>query len=77
MHLCSQALSFDAHSLTVPVIKWLGVLPSDIKRYYHKNYEIISVCCCAYSVEPLETMICPKRCLRHNKMKSLGDEYVQ
>ncbi|XP_020605537.1 meiotic recombination protein SPO11-like [Orbicella faveolata] len=28
----SKALSFDAHSLTVPVIKWLGVLPSDINR---------------------------------------------
>nr|XP_058968762.1 meiotic recombination protein SPO11-like [Pocillopora verrucosa] len=28
----SKALSFDAHSLTVPVLKWLGVLPSDITR---------------------------------------------
>jgi len=28
----SKALSFDAHSLTVPVVKWLGVLPSDINR---------------------------------------------
>ncbi|RMX48287.1 hypothetical protein pdam_00014730 [Pocillopora damicornis] len=27
-----HALSFDAHSLTVPVLKWLGVLPSDITR---------------------------------------------
>lgn len=33
----SQALSFDAHSLTVPVIKWLGVLPSDINRYLSKE----------------------------------------
>ena len=29
----SQALSFDAQNLTVPVLKWLGVLPSDIERY--------------------------------------------
>ena len=28
-----QAMSFDAHSLIVPVIKWLGVLPSDINKY--------------------------------------------
>lgn len=28
-----QALSFDSHNLTVPIIKWLGVLPSDIERY--------------------------------------------
>ncbi|PFX31488.1 Meiotic recombination protein SPO11 [Stylophora pistillata] len=28
----SKALSFDAQSLTVPVLKWLGVLPSDIIR---------------------------------------------
>ncbi|KAK2574378.1 Meiotic recombination protein SPO11 [Acropora cervicornis] len=28
----SKALSFDSHNLTVPIIKWLGVLPSDIER---------------------------------------------
>uniref|UniRef100_A0A8C3PZR0 Topoisomerase 6 subunit A/Spo11 TOPRIM domain-containing protein n=1 Tax=Chrysolophus pictus TaxID=9089 RepID=A0A8C3PZR0_CHRPC len=25
-------MSFEAHQLTVPCIKWLGLLPSDIKR---------------------------------------------
>ena len=37
-----QALSFDAHSLTVPVIKWLGVLPSDINRYYKVLFKRVS-----------------------------------
>lgn len=25
-------MSFEAHNLTVPAIRWLGLLPSDIKR---------------------------------------------
>ncbi|XP_038187476.1 meiotic recombination protein SPO11 isoform X1 [Arvicola amphibius] len=28
----SMSMSFEAHSLTVPAIRWLGLLPSDIKR---------------------------------------------
>ncbi|XP_072918460.1 meiotic recombination protein SPO11 [Hemitrygon akajei] len=28
----SMSMSFDAHSLTVPIISWLGLLPSDIQR---------------------------------------------
>nr|XP_045013326.1 meiotic recombination protein SPO11 isoform X2 [Jaculus jaculus] len=28
----SMAMSFEAHSLTVPAVRWLGLLPSDIKR---------------------------------------------
>ncbi|XP_073740037.1 meiotic recombination protein SPO11 isoform X3 [Callorhinus ursinus] len=28
----SKAMSFEAHNLTVPAIRWLGLLPSDIKR---------------------------------------------
>lgn len=34
IQLCSlpQSMSFEAHSLTVPAIRWLGLLPSDIKR---------------------------------------------
>ncbi|KAM5245796.1 meiotic recombination protein SPO11 isoform 1-T1 [Ctenodactylus gundi] len=28
----SMSMSFDAHNLTVPAIRWLGLLPSDIKR---------------------------------------------
>ncbi|XP_072044802.1 meiotic recombination protein SPO11-like [Amphiura filiformis] len=28
----SRSLSYDSHNLTVPVIRWLGVLPSDIER---------------------------------------------
>ncbi|XP_069740853.1 meiotic recombination protein SPO11 isoform X2 [Narcine bancroftii] len=28
----SMSMSFDAHSLTVPIIRWLGLLPSDIQR---------------------------------------------
>ncbi|XP_072370625.1 meiotic recombination protein SPO11 isoform X3 [Scyliorhinus torazame] len=28
----SMSMSFDAHSLTVPIIGWLGLLPSDIQR---------------------------------------------
>ncbi|XP_048464447.1 meiotic recombination protein SPO11 isoform X4 [Rhincodon typus] len=28
----SRSMSFDAHSLTVPIISWLGLLPSDIQR---------------------------------------------
>ncbi|XP_032304440.1 meiotic recombination protein SPO11 isoform X3 [Coturnix japonica] len=28
----SVSMSFEAHQLTVPCIKWLGLLPSDIKR---------------------------------------------
>ncbi|KAJ8779053.1 hypothetical protein J1605_012904 [Eschrichtius robustus] len=28
----SMAMSFEAHNLTVPAIRWLGLLPSDIKR---------------------------------------------
>ena len=33
-----QALSFDSHNLTVPIIKWLGVLPSDIERYNQHDH---------------------------------------
>ncbi|XP_038658855.1 meiotic recombination protein SPO11 isoform X4 [Scyliorhinus canicula] len=29
----SMSMSFDAHSLTVPIIGWLGLLPSDIQRW--------------------------------------------
>ncbi|XP_033116516.1 meiotic recombination protein SPO11-like [Anneissia japonica] len=28
----SKSYSFDSHNLTVPSIRWLGVLPSDVKR---------------------------------------------
>ncbi|XP_005392314.1 PREDICTED: meiotic recombination protein SPO11 isoform X3 [Chinchilla lanigera] len=28
----SMSMSFEAHNLTVPAIRWLGLLPSDIKR---------------------------------------------
>ncbi|CAH6776712.1 Spo11 [Phodopus roborovskii] len=28
----SMSMSFEAHSLTVPAVRWLGLLPSDIKR---------------------------------------------
>ncbi|XP_008052596.1 meiotic recombination protein SPO11 isoform X1 [Carlito syrichta] len=28
----SMSMSFDAHNLTVPAIRWLGLLPSDLKR---------------------------------------------
>lgn len=28
----SRAMSFEAHSLTVPSVMWLGLLPSDLKR---------------------------------------------
>ncbi|XP_059834708.1 meiotic recombination protein SPO11 isoform X2 [Hypanus sabinus] len=28
----SMSMSFDAHNLTVPIISWLGLLPSDIQR---------------------------------------------
>ncbi|XP_073094188.1 meiotic recombination protein SPO11 isoform X3 [Manis javanica] len=28
----SMAMSFEAHNLTVPAIRWLGLLPSDLKR---------------------------------------------
>lgn len=28
-----QAMSFEAHSLTVPGIMWLGLLPSDLQRF--------------------------------------------
>ncbi|KAM6164633.1 meiotic recombination protein SPO11 isoform 3-T3 [Rhynchocyon petersi] len=28
----SLSMSFEAHNLTVPAIRWLGLLPSDIKR---------------------------------------------
>uniref|UniRef100_A0A8C2LS95 DNA topoisomerase (ATP-hydrolyzing) n=1 Tax=Cricetulus griseus TaxID=10029 RepID=A0A8C2LS95_CRIGR len=28
----SMSMSFEAHSLTVPTIRWLGLLPSDIQR---------------------------------------------
>jgi len=34
-----QALSFDSHNLTVPIIKWLGVLPSDIERYNQHDHK--------------------------------------
>nr|XP_033818651.1 meiotic recombination protein SPO11 isoform X2 [Geotrypetes seraphini] len=30
----SMSMSFDAHNLTVPSIRWLGILPSDIKRLH-------------------------------------------
>ncbi|KTF94443.1 hypothetical protein cypCar_00035624 [Cyprinus carpio] len=29
----SRSLAFEAHSLTVPSVLWLGLLPSDIQRY--------------------------------------------
>uniref|UniRef100_A0A672RIS6 DNA topoisomerase (ATP-hydrolyzing) n=1 Tax=Sinocyclocheilus grahami TaxID=75366 RepID=A0A672RIS6_SINGR len=29
----SRAMAFEAHSLTVPSVLWLGLLPSDIQRY--------------------------------------------
>ncbi|XP_036989523.2 meiotic recombination protein SPO11 isoform X1 [Artibeus jamaicensis] len=28
----SMSMSFEAHNLTVPAVRWLGLLPSDIKR---------------------------------------------
>ncbi|XP_052037547.1 meiotic recombination protein SPO11 isoform X2 [Apodemus sylvaticus] len=28
----SMSMSFDAHNLTIPTIRWLGLLPSDVKR---------------------------------------------
>ncbi|XP_031229638.1 meiotic recombination protein SPO11 isoform X4 [Mastomys coucha] len=28
----SMSMSFEAHSLTIPTVRWLGLLPSDIKR---------------------------------------------
>uniref|UniRef100_A0A4W3JXR5 DNA topoisomerase (ATP-hydrolyzing) n=1 Tax=Callorhinchus milii TaxID=7868 RepID=A0A4W3JXR5_CALMI len=28
----SMSMSFEAHNLTVPIIRWLGLLPSDIQR---------------------------------------------
>lgn len=28
-----QAMSFESHSLTVPSIMWLGLLPSDLQRF--------------------------------------------
>ncbi|XP_004620321.2 meiotic recombination protein SPO11 isoform X2 [Sorex araneus] len=28
----SMSMSFEAHSLTVPAVRWLGLLPSDVKR---------------------------------------------
>ena len=34
-----QALSFDSHNLAVPIIKWLGVLPSDIERYNQHDHK--------------------------------------
>ncbi|KAJ7387731.1 endodeoxyribonuclease [Desmophyllum pertusum] len=37
----SKALSFDAHRLTVPVIKWLGVLPTDINRLSISHDQLI------------------------------------
>uniref|UniRef100_A0A3B3D909 DNA topoisomerase (ATP-hydrolyzing) n=1 Tax=Oryzias melastigma TaxID=30732 RepID=A0A3B3D909_ORYME len=30
--VCVQAMSFEAHSLTVPSVMWLGLLPSDLQR---------------------------------------------
>ena len=30
-----QAMSFEAHSLTVPSVMWLGLLPSDLQRFGH------------------------------------------
>ncbi|XP_010627110.1 meiotic recombination protein SPO11 isoform X4 [Fukomys damarensis] len=29
----SMSMSFEAHNLTVPAVRWLGLLPSDIKRW--------------------------------------------
>lgn len=31
--LSPQAMSFEAHSLTVPSVMWLGLLPSDLQRF--------------------------------------------
>lgn len=31
----SRAMSYDAESLAIPDLKWLGVLPSDIQTYVH------------------------------------------
>lgn len=28
-----QSMSFEAHSLTVPSVMWLGLLPSDLQRF--------------------------------------------
>ncbi|KAM5305143.1 meiotic recombination protein SPO11 isoform 3-T3 [Glossophaga mutica] len=28
----SMSMSFEAHNLTVPAVRWLGLLPSDVKR---------------------------------------------
>ncbi len=36
MFVCTlfpQAMSFEAHSLTVPSVMWLGLLPSDLQRF--------------------------------------------
>uniref|UniRef100_A0A3Q0R2A4 DNA topoisomerase (ATP-hydrolyzing) n=1 Tax=Amphilophus citrinellus TaxID=61819 RepID=A0A3Q0R2A4_AMPCI len=30
--MCVYAMSFEAHSLTVPSVMWLGLLPSDLQR---------------------------------------------
>jgi len=29
----TQAMSFEAHNLTVPSVMWLGLLPSDLQRF--------------------------------------------
>lgn len=33
MVVSPQAMSFEAHSLTVPSVMWLGLLPSDLQRF--------------------------------------------
>lgn len=34
-----QSMSFEAHHLTVPSVKWLGLLPSDLKRWVISSEE--------------------------------------
>ncbi|XP_034351459.1 meiotic recombination protein SPO11 isoform X3 [Arvicanthis niloticus] len=37
----SMSMSFEAHNLTVPTIRWLGLLPSDIKRLHIPKESLI------------------------------------
>ncbi|XP_060058536.1 meiotic recombination protein SPO11 isoform X2 [Erinaceus europaeus] len=37
----SVSMSFEAHNLTVPAIRWLGLLPSDIKRLHIPKESLI------------------------------------
>lgn len=40
-----QSMAFEAHSLTVPSVLWLGLLPSDIQRFGKVNSLLRSVVC--------------------------------